>query len=121
GLGAGVICYAAVRMKRRFGYDDALDVVGVHGVGGTWGALATGLFASIAVNPAGANGLFYGNPAQLLVQLVAVASSISFAFIGSLILLKVTDLLVGLRVDEDAERMGLDLSEHDENAYALEA
>jgi Amt family ammonium transporter len=121
GLGAGVICYAAVRMKPSFGYDDALDVVGVHGVGGTWGALATGLFASIAVNPAGANGLFYGNPAQLLTQLIAVAASISFAFFGSLILLKVTDLLVGLRVDDDAERMGLDLSEHDENAYALEA
>jgi Amt family ammonium transporter len=121
GLGAGVICYGAVRMKPKFGYDDALDVVGVHGVGGTWGALATGLFASIAVNPGGANGLFYGNPAQLLTQFIAVASSISFAFVGSLILLKITDMLVGLRVDDDAERMGLDLSEHEENAYALEA
>lgn len=121
GLGAGVICYAAVRTKPMFGYDDALDVVGVHGVGGAWGALATGLFASIAVNEGGANGLFFGNPKQLLIQLVAVAASISFAFIGSLILLKVTDALVGLRVDDEAERLGLDLSEHDENAYALEA
>jgi ammonium transporter, Amt family len=121
GLGAGVICYGAVRMKPRFGYDDALDVVGVHGVGGTWGALATGLFASIAVNPGAANGLFYGNPAQLLTQFIAVVSSISFAFVGSLLLLKLTDLLVGLRVDGDAERVGLDLSEHEENAYALEA
>jgi len=121
GLGAGVICYAAVRTKPKLGYDDALDVVGVHGVGGTWGALATGLFASVAVNPGGANGLFFGNPRQLLTQAIAVAVSISFAFIGSLILLKVTDATVGLRVDDDAERMGLDLSEHDERAYALEA
>jgi ammonium transporter, Amt family len=121
GLGAGVICYAAVRTKPRFGYDDALDVVGVHGVGGAWGAVATGMFASIAVNAGGANGLFFGNPKQLLVQLTAVATSIAFAFFGSLILLKVTDALVGLRVDDEAERLGLDLSEHDESAYALEA
>jgi Amt family ammonium transporter len=121
GLGAGVICYAAVRTKPKFGYDDALDVVGVHGVGGTWGALATGLFASVAVNAGGANGLFFGNPRQLLIQAIAVAASISFAFVGSLVLLKVTDATVGLRVDDEAERMGLDLSEHDENAYALEA
>jgi len=121
GLGAGVICYAAVRMKSRFGYDDALDVVGVHGVGGSWGALATGLFASVAVNAGGANGLFFGNPRQLLIQAIAVAASISFAFIGSLVLLQLTDATVGLRVDDEAERMGLDLSEHDENAYALEA
>lgn len=121
GLGAGVICYAAVRTKLKFGYDDALDVVGVHGVGGTWGALATGLFASIAVNASGANGLFFGNPKQVGIQAIAVAASISFAFVGSLVLLKVTDAIVGLRVDNEAERMGLDLSEHDENAYALEA
>ncbi len=121
GAVAGVVCYLAVRMKPRLGYDDALDVVGVHGVGGTWGALATGLFASAAVNPAGANGLFFGNPGQLLVQLAAVAASISFAFVGSLILLKLTDALVGLRVSDEAEVIGLDLSEHDENAYELGA
>jgi ammonium transporter, Amt family len=121
GLGAGVICNAAVRTKPKLGYDDALDVVGVHGVGDVWGALATGLFASVAVNAGGANGLFFGNPRQLLIQAIAVAVSISFAFIGSLVLLKVTDATVGLRVDDDAERMGLDLSEHDESAYALEA
>jgi Amt family ammonium transporter len=118
---AGVVCYAAVRMKPAFGYDDALDVVGVHGVGGTWGALATGLFASVAINPAGANGAFYGHPWQFVVQAIAVAASISFAFVGSLILLKLTDLLVGLRVDEEDEVLGLDLSQHEENAYALEA
>src|SRR5262245_10139794 len=121
GLVAGILCYGAVRLKPKFGYDDALDVVGVHGVGGTWGALAVGLFASMAVNSAGANGLFYGNPGQLLTQAIAVASSLSFAFFGSLVLLKITDSMVGLRVDDDAERLGLDLSQHDENAYALEA
>jgi Amt family ammonium transporter len=108
-------------MKSLFGYDDALDVVGVHGVGGIWGALATGVFATVAVNSAGANGLLYGNPRQLLVQVIAVAASIAFAFVGSLILLKVTDALVGLRVDADSESMGLDLSEHEENGYSLEA
>jgi Amt family ammonium transporter len=121
GAVAGVVCYLAVRMKSRFGYDDALDVVGVHGVGGIWGALATGVFATVAVNAGAANGLLYGNPRQLLVQAIAVGATIAFAFVGSLILLKVTDAIVGLRVDADAETMGLDLSEHDENGYALEA
>jgi Amt family ammonium transporter len=121
GAVAGSLCNYAVRIKPRFGYDDALDVVGVHGVGGIWGALATGLFASVAINPAGANGLFFGNPVQFLVQVVAVIASGAFAFGGSLVLLKLTDSLVGLRVDPEAEQTGLDLSEHDENAYALEA
>jgi Amt family ammonium transporter len=121
GAGAGAICFFAVRMKSRFGYDDALDVVGVHGVGGIWGALATGLFASTAVNSAGANGLFFGNPGQLAIQAIAVAASVGFAFAGSMVLLKVTDAIVGLRVDEESEVLGLDLSEHDEHAYALEA
>jgi ammonium transporter, Amt family len=110
-----------VRMKARFGYDDALDVVGVHAVGGIWGALATGLFASVAVNAAGADGLFFGNPLQFLIQVVAVAASISFAFAGSFILLGVTDAMVGLRASDDAERVGLDLSEHEESAYDLGA
>jgi len=121
GGAAGFICFAAVRMKRKFGYDDALDVVGVHGVGGIWGALATGLFASVAVNSAGADGLFYGNPKQFVIQLIAVAASIGFAFVGSLVLLKITDALVGLRVDEESEVEGLDLSQHEESAYALES
>jgi Amt family ammonium transporter len=118
---AGALCYGAVRIKGSFGYDDALDVVGVHGVGGIWGALATGLFASVAVNSGGANGLFFGNPKQLLIQLVAVMASVGFAFVGSIVLLKFTDAIVGLRVDEEGESVGLDLSEHDENAYAFEA
>ncbi len=121
GAVAGVVCFFAVRLKSRFGYDDALDVVGVHAVGGIWGALATGLFASVAINAAGADGLFFGHPMQFLVQVVAVAASISFAFVGSLILLGITDALVGLRVSDDAERAGLDLSEHEESAYDLGA
>ena len=118
---AGLLCYGAVRMKALFGYDDSLDVVGVHGVGGIWGALATGLFASKLINPAGADGLFFGNPEQLAIQAIAVLASVAFAFVGSLVLLRVTDMLVGLRVDEEAEQTGLDLSEHDEAAYAIEA
>jgi ammonium transporter, Amt family len=121
GAVAGALCFGAVRMKSRLGYDDALDVVGVHAVGGIWGALATGLFASVLVNAAGANGLFYGNPRQLLVQAIAVVASMAFSFVGSIILLKVTDALVGLRVMDESEQVGLDLSEHEEAAYAFEA
>src|SRR5581483_5283909 len=82
GAAAGVVCFGAVRMKTRFGYDDALDVVGVHMVGGILGALMTGLFASAAINAAGSNGLFFGNPHQLLVQTIAVVASVAFSFIG---------------------------------------
>jgi ammonium transporter, Amt family len=121
GAVAGALCYSAVRFKARLGYDDALDVVGVHGVGGIWGALATGLFASAIVNPSGANGLFFGNPGQLGIQAIAVAASVAFAFVGSSILLKIVDGLVGLRVPGESEDMGLDLSEHEERAYVLEA
>jgi Amt family ammonium transporter len=120
GGAAGLICYGAVRMKPRLGYDDALDVVGVHAVGGIWGALATGVFASVAVNAAGADGLLFGNPRQLLIQAVAVLATIAFSFVGSSILLKATDAMVGLRVDDESEQIGLDLSEHEESAYALE-
>lgn len=121
GLAAGVVCFLAVRMKPRLGYDDALDVVGVHLVGGILGALATGLFASVAVNAAGADGLFYGNPKQLLIQAIGVVATIAFSFVGSSILLKVTDLFVGIRVTQDDEMLGLDLSQHNEAAYAVEA
>ena len=115
-----MICFLAVRMKPRFGYDDALDVVGVHAVGGIFGALATGLFASVLVNPAGANGLLYGNPRQLGIQAVGVLATIAFSAVGSSILLKLTDALVGIRVNEDEEHIGLDLSQHNESAYAVE-
>jgi ammonium transporter, Amt family len=121
GAVAGILCFYAVRLKLRLRFDDALDVVGVHAVGGIWGALATGLLASTAINPAGADGLFFGNSLQLGVQAIAVAATIAFSFIGSVVLLKVTDALVGLRVDQEAEETGLDLSEHEERAYALES
>jgi Amt family ammonium transporter len=115
----GILCYQACNLKTRLGYDDSLDVVGVHGVGGTWGALATGLFASKAINDAGGNGLFFGNPGQLLVQALSVLVTIVFAFVGSLLLLKIVDAVIGLRVHEEDEVLGLDLSQHDESAYTL--
>jgi Amt family ammonium transporter len=115
----GILCYHACNLKTRLGYDDSLDVVGVHGVGGTWGALATGLFASKAINDAGGDGLFFGNPGQLLVQALSVLVTIVFAFVGSLLLLKIVDAVIGLRVHEEDEVLGLDLSQHDESAYTL--
>ena len=119
GVVGGFLCYNACNLKSRLGYDDSLDVVGVHGVGGTWGALATGLFASKAINDAGGNGLFFGNPGQLLVQALSVLVTVIFAFVGSLILLKLVDAVVGLRVHEEDEVAGLDLSQHNESAYTL--
>ncbi|HXG16398.1 MAG TPA: ammonium transporter [Calidithermus sp.] len=116
---AGVFCYSACNLKSRLGYDDSLDVVGVHGVGGTWGALATGLFASRAVNEAGADGLFYGNPGQLWAQVVAVLATYVLAAVMTAVILKVVDALVGLRVSEEDEVAGLDLSQHSETAYSL--
>jgi Amt family ammonium transporter len=119
GVLAGALCYFAVSVKFRLAYDDSLDVVGVHGVGGTFGALATGLFASTAVNAAGADGLFYGNAAQLWPQVVGVVATIVYSFVVSFILLKVVDATMGLRVSEEEEVMGLDLSQHGERAYSL--
>ena len=119
GLVAGIICYLAVSvLKTRFGYDDSLDVFGVHGVGGTWGALATGLFASTAVNPAGANGLFFGNPGQLLIQLASVVATWVFAAVLTTVILKAISLVTRLRVSEDDEEQGLDLSQHGEDSFA---
>jgi Amt family ammonium transporter len=118
GIGAGVLCYTAVMLKPLFGYDDALDCFGVHGIGGTWGALATGLFASKAVNSAGADGLFFGNPAQLGIQALAVLITVVFVFVGTLIILAIVAGITGLRVNEEEERLGLDLSQHDEKAYS---
>jgi Amt family ammonium transporter len=120
GIGAGVFCYAAVVIKGRIGYDDALDVFAVHGIGGTWGALATGLFASKAINPAGADGVFFGNPAQLGIQAEAVLATWLFAFFGTCVLLTVVHVLVGLRVTEEEELTGLDLSQHNEAGYSFE-
>jgi Amt family ammonium transporter len=94
-----------------------LDVVGVHGVGGTWGALATGLFASKAINAAGNDGLFFGNPGQLWIQFVSVVVTLILAFVGTYILLSIVKAIMGLRIADDEERMGLDLSQHNERAY----
>ncbi len=113
GLGGGVFCFLGVILKGKLGYDDSLDVVGVHGVGGTWGAIATGIFASINK----ATGLFYGNPSQLWIQLASVAATWAFCFIASLILLKLVDATIGLRASEDEEVRGLDLSQHNETGY----
>ena len=118
GVGAGVVCYAAIQLRERIRVDDALDVWAVHGIGGTWGALATGLFATVAINTAGANGLFYGNPKQALIQLVAIGASWGWSIIGTFAILKLVNLIVPLRVGEDEEALGLDLSQHGEPAYA---
>ena len=115
----GALCYSACNLKARLGYDDSLDVVGVHGVGGTWGAVATGLFASRAVNEAGGDGLFFGNPGQLWTQIVAVLATIVLAIVATWVILKVVDAIVGLRVTDEDEVAGLDLSQHSETAYAM--
>ena len=116
---AGAVCYSACNLKSKFGYDDSLDVVGVHGVGGTWGALATGLFASKAINEGGDNGLFFGNPGQLWTQIVAVLATYALAIVATYVILKVVDAIVGLRVSDEDEVAGLDLSQHSETAYAM--
>lgn len=113
GLGGGVFCFLGILLKGKLGYDDSLDVVGVHGIGGTWGAIATGLFASINK----ATGLFYGNPSQLWIQLASVAATWAFCFIASLILFKLVDATVGLRATADEEDRGLDISQHNETGY----
>ncbi len=119
GLGAGTFCYAAIQVLKRLRVDDALDVFGVHGIGGTWGALATGLFATTAVNSAAANGLVYGNPAQLGIQALAVLATAGYAAVMTFAILKVIDLFVGLRVPEEEEVLGLDASQHREAAYQI--
>lgn len=119
GAVAGALCYSACNLKARFGYDDSLDVVGVHGVGGSWGAIATGLFASKVVNEAGADGLFFGNPAQVWTQVIAVVTTVVLAVVATFVILKVVDAIVALRVSEEDEVAGLDLSQHSETAYAL--
>ena len=117
GVAVGVVCFAACSVKFKFGYDDSLDVVGVHGVGGALGALLTGVLASTAVNPGGADGLLFGNPGQLWIQFVSVAVTAVYCGGVTYILLKIVDAVIGLRVTEDDEQVGLDLSQHGETAY----
>ena len=116
---AGMICYGGVLLKGKWRYDDSLDVVGIHGFGGTWGAMATGLFASKAVNPAGSDGLFFGHPGQLGIQFISVAATVVFAFVMTLFILKVVDWVAGIRVSGDEEERGMDISMHDEKGYSF--
>jgi len=120
GLGAGVLCYVALQLRPRLRVDDALDVWAVHGIGGTWGAIATGLFATVAINTAGANGLFFGNPQQLVTQLIAVGATWIYAGIATFVIVKAIDLTIGMRVREHEESLGLDRSQHGEIAYQLD-
>jgi Amt family ammonium transporter len=119
GFLAGVICYGGVLMKERFKYDDSLDVVGIHGLGGVWGALATGLFASTAINSGGADGLFHGNAPQLGIQLISILATLGFVFVVTWVILKLIDAVIGLRVSPDEETEGLDLSQHSETGYQI--
>ena len=119
GMLAGALCYIALNMKGKLGYDDSLDAFGVHGVGGILGTLGAGLFAEKLINPAGADGLFFGNPHQLVVQIMAIAVVAVYSFVISLVLLKLIDWTTGLRVTEEEEMMGLDLTQHEESGYTL--
>ncbi|MFH1288796.1 MAG: ammonium transporter [bacterium] len=120
GILVSVLCFIAVSIiKPMLKYDDSLDVFGVHCVGGIWGSLAVGLFASKAVNSNGADGLFFGNPRQLLTQAITVLVTILYSCVLTVIIYKVVDLLVGMRVSEEEELIGLDLTQHHERAYTI--
>ena len=115
-----IFCFLAItRIKARFRYDDSLDVFGVHGVGGIWGTIATGLFAEKAVNAAGADGLLFGGVHQFLVQILLVIAAATYAVIMTWALFKLVDSLIGMRVDKKDELIGLDLTQHNESAYTV--
>ena len=117
GLIGAICCYVAVAiLKNKLGYDDSLDAFGIHGVGGMWGAIATGLFATVSVNPDGADGLFYGGD-LLLPQLVSIIVAVLFSIIGTVVIFKVVSLFMDMRVSIGAESLGVDMSEHGEEAY----
>ncbi|MFA4981043.1 MAG: ammonium transporter [Candidatus Omnitrophota bacterium] len=120
GIIGGMVCYTSVAvMKLKFGYDDSLDAFGVHGVGGTIGALLTGLFAQKLINPAGNNGLLFGNAAQFKVQAIGALAAMVYSVAITFILLKVLDAVMGLRVSDEEEVVGLDITQHEESAYTL--
>ncbi len=120
GLVVSVICYMMVAfVKTKLGYDDTLDAFGVHCIGGIWGALATGLFAQKAINSAGADGLFYGNPAQFIIQIKAVLFTVAYTAVVTWVICFVVDKVMGLRANAEDEVMGLDLSQHHERAYTI--
>jgi Amt family ammonium transporter len=119
GLITSVISYFAISyLKPKLGYDDALDVFGIHGMSGLWGALATGLFAAPFVNELG-TGLFYGNPGQLITQIIAVVVVAGYSFVATLIIGKVIDIVMGLRVEDKEEIEGLDITQHEETGYRI--
>lgn len=119
GLVGGIVCYGAVAVvKQKLGYDDALDAFGVHGIGGTWGAIATGLWATTEVNPAGADGLFYGSSDLLVAQLISIVVAYALAIIGSYVIFKIVSSFMKVRVDDAEEVAGLDIVEHGERGYA---
>ncbi len=119
GLVGGIVCYFAVAvLKEKLGYDDALDAFGVHGIGGTWGAIATGIWATTDVNPTGANGLFYGDSHLFTAQLISIVVAYALAIGGSYILFKIVSLITDVRADEAEELTGLDIVEHGEHGYS---
>jgi Amt family ammonium transporter len=120
GLGAGIVCWISVTFaKAKFKYDDTLDAFGVHGVGGIWGSIAVGIWATKAVNAGGVNGLLHGNPMQLWLQVKAVLVTMIYSFFVSAILFKFVDMVATLRVSDHEERVGLDLTQHKESGYTL--
>ncbi|MFA6177265.1 MAG: ammonium transporter [Phycisphaerae bacterium] len=120
GVGASIFPWLIVTfIKSKLGYDDSLDAFGVHGVGGIWGAIATGIWATKTVNPAGADGLLYGNPIQLWIQIKVTLITMVYSFVVGFILFKVVDVMMKLRVSEHEERIGLDLTQHREAAYTI--
>jgi Amt family ammonium transporter len=119
GLLAGAVCYVSLNLKGKLGYDDSLDAFGVHGVGGILGTLAAGFLAEKMINPSGADGLFFGNAHQVIVQVLGVFAAAAYSFIITFVLLKLIDLALGLRVSDEEEVLGLDLSQHEENGYTL--
>ncbi|MFH1645851.1 MAG: ammonium transporter [Candidatus Omnitrophota bacterium] len=120
GILASVICFISISIvKIKFNYDDSLDAFGVHGVGGALGTLLVGLFASTAVNAAGANGLFFGNPRQLLIQLLGLAVSVLYVGGMTYVIYKLVDIFLGVRVSDSDEIVGLDLTQHKERAYTI--
>jgi Amt family ammonium transporter len=115
GLIAGALCFGITLLRERLSIDDSLDVFAVHGVGGMWGAVGTGIFAVAAVN--GVSGLIEGNVEQLFYQVIATVFTVAFAAIGTFIIIKVIDVAIGLRVTSESEEAGLDMTVHGETAY----
>ncbi len=115
---AGTLCYLAIRLRARMGLDDSLDVVGVHGVGGMWGGIATGIFATAAIG--GVDGLIEGEPSQMVDQIVGIGAVALYSFVVTGVILKVLDLTLGIRVKEDEEELGLDVTQHGERGYVMD-